>query len=419
MYLSKAEVKRYVLTALCIAGFIAVVLAWGAHPAAAAPKKPTYTISATSKPYDKKIAKWPSYNKNTRHWYVLSSYMKRFEKTNGGTLILKKGTYLIPACIQVPSNVKLVFNDGVVIKKTRSTGTKKIRPNSSMFQLIPPSKYPKTGAVGKYNGTKNVSFTGKGKVTFDMGSYPHGCCIIMAHDQNITFDNITFKNCNAHFFELDASKNVTIKNCTFQDLTGKGKTDEAINLDTPDKKTGGFSFRWSKMDKTANKNVTITGCRFKNMNRAIGTHKYSQGSGGVNMMHEDIVIKDNILENVKGYEGAIVPYNWKNVTIENNVITGTGKGNEKTFAIVAHSVIAPKIKNNKISQYMNTILIRRGFTSSGYGAPEKISVTQDQRALLGTNSYVSGSVADPKARITARASYYTSDSTSYDLKQVR
>lgn len=417
MHLSRKDLKRYGSMVFCIVGFLAVMLVWGARPASAAVKKPTYTISATSKPYNAKIAKWPTYNKNTRHWYVLRSYMQRFEKTNGGTLILKKGTYLLPACIQVPSNVKLVFNDGVVIKKTRSTGTKKIKPNSSMFQLIPPSKYPKKGSVGGYNGTKNVSFTGRGRVTFDMGSYPHGCCIIMAHDQNVTFDNITFKNCNAHFFELDASKNVTIKNCTFQDITGKGKTDEAINLDTPDKKTGGFSFQWSKMDKIANKNVTIVGCRFKNMNRAIGTHKYSQRSDGSNIMHEDIVIKDNILENVKGYEGAIVPYNWKNVTIENNKIAGSGKGNTKTYGIVAHSVVDPKIKDNQISQYMNTILIRRGFNSSGYGAPEAISVTQAQKDLLGTNSYISGSVADPKARVTARASYGTADHTAYDLKR--
>ena len=38
----------------------------------------------------------------------------------------------------------------------------------------------------------------------------------MCHNKNITLDGITFKNMKyGHFIEMDASKNVTVNNCTF------------------------------------------------------------------------------------------------------------------------------------------------------------------------------------------------------------
>ena len=39
------------------------------------------------------------------------------EKAGGGTLTIKKGTYYISNAIYVPSNTKVVFENGVVFKK--------------------------------------------------------------------------------------------------------------------------------------------------------------------------------------------------------------------------------------------------------------------------------------------------------------
>ena len=70
----------------------------------------------------------------------------------------------------------------------------------------------------------------------------------MCHNKNITLDGITFKNMKyGHFIEMDASKNVTVNNCTFTGYkASKRHTSEAVNLDTPDKKTKGFTHDWSK-----------------------------------------------------------------------------------------------------------------------------------------------------------------------------
>ena len=92
---------------------------------------------------------------------------------------------------------------------------------------------------------------------------------------------------------MDASKNVTVNNCTFTGYkASKRHTSEAINFDTPDKKTKGFTHDWSKYDCTANQNVKITKCIFSNLEKAIGTHQYS-----VKKYHTGITISDCTIKN--------------------------------------------------------------------------------------------------------------------------
>ena len=51
----------------------------------------------------------------------------------------------------------------------------------------------------------------------------------------------------------------------------------AIKLETPDSKTAEFAYPWSKTDKYANSVITITGNKFKSLNSAIGSVKYTEG----------------------------------------------------------------------------------------------------------------------------------------------
>ena len=101
-----------------------------------------------------------------------------------------------------------------------------------------------------------------------------------------------------HFIELDASKDVKVQNCKFIESKQSPKTNkEAINIDSPDKATGGFSHEWTSMDKTPVKNLAILDCTFEEIDIAIGTHKYSQvqdesGAYTITMFHEDILVKN-------------------------------------------------------------------------------------------------------------------------------
>ena len=89
-------------------------------------KKRTFTVSPKTIPCSSSYRQKPYYNKKTKQYYMINSYMRRLS-TTGGTLKLKKGTYKIPGTIYVPSNVKIVCANGVKIKKTKATGTKKVK----------------------------------------------------------------------------------------------------------------------------------------------------------------------------------------------------------------------------------------------------------------------------------------------------
>ncbi|NPC93886.1 hypothetical protein HOO54_17105 [Bacillus sp. WMMC1349] len=75
--------------------------------------------------------------------------------------MLKKVTYIITNALYVPSNLTIEVQNGVKI-------VKKNMNSKSIFQFIRPSKAAKSGVYGKYTGEKNITFQGKGTVTFDM-----------------------------------------------------------------------------------------------------------------------------------------------------------------------------------------------------------------------------------------------------------
>ena len=98
-----------------------------------------YTVKAGSSPINSSYKKLSTYNANTKQYYMLKSYLEKLEADGGGTLTLKKGTYKIPCTLYVPSNVTINLKKGVTIKKTTKTGTKKLKANNTIFELVPPS----------------------------------------------------------------------------------------------------------------------------------------------------------------------------------------------------------------------------------------------------------------------------------------
>ena len=142
--------------------------------------------------------------------------------------------------VYVPSNVTIIFKNGVKFTKGKSTGVKGWKASSSMFQLIKPSKSKKKRVYGKYNGMKNITFRGEGNAVIDMKYFNKGISIITGHNKNVTITGLTFKNIKSgHFIEMDATKNAKITDCKFYNGKGNAKK-EAINLDTPDKTTRGY-----------------------------------------------------------------------------------------------------------------------------------------------------------------------------------
>ncbi|MBQ0139079.1 MAG: right-handed parallel beta-helix repeat-containing protein [Kurthia sp.] len=311
----------------------------------------TYTVTTNSKPINKTYTTYSTYNKNTKNYYVFRALMETLEKSGGGKIIVKKGTYTLTNTIYVPSNVTIELSNGVVIKKAKKAGASSIGLSSSLFQLIAPSKSNKDGAVGSYSGTKNVKIYSKGRATIDLQKVYNSIAIIMGHNQNVTIQNIDFKNMNSgHFIEMDASKKVVVNNSTFKNSTASANyVKEAINLDTPDKFTGGFSSNWSKFDRTANMDVTIKNSVFDGLDRAIGTHKYS-GKGKINgkvytsKPHKDIKIINNKISNTRN--DAIRVNNWYKPVIKGNHFNKIGQGNSGLRGVLVSGATYPVIENN-------------------------------------------------------------------------
>ena len=282
-------------------------------------KKPTYTLTTKTKVLDTKMKRFSTYNSKTKTYYLLRSYLEKLEKTGGGKLVLKKGTYTVTNALYVPSNVTIQLEDGVEIVKGNDTGVENMLPSNSIFQFIRPSKANKKHVYGKFNGEKNIKLIGKGDATIDINYEFQSLGIVMGHNSNITIDHIQFKNMNGgHFIEMDASNHVVVKNSSFTSSQHWEDHDkEGINLDTPDLTTQGFTHDWSKYDKQANNDVLITNNVFDGLDRAIGTHKYSEGS-----LHKKVVIRNNTIQNMRS--DAIRVMNWSSPIIEKNSFTAIG-----------------------------------------------------------------------------------------------
>jgi hypothetical protein len=335
--------RRGIVALILIAGIITLcntmpLAAW------AKSKGSEYTITTKSKPCDQS-AGYTTYNKYTRDYYTILSYLKKLENEGGGTLILKKGVYQITNTLYVPSNVTIKLKDGVKLVKGTKTGTGKFEASHSIFQLCSNSNSTKKGAYKKYNGESNIAIIGEGKAEIDLNYDADTVGIMMCHNSNITISNITFSNMyRGHFIELDASKDVTITKCTFQNHKDSANNNkEAINIDTPDKVTQGFHADWSSYDKTPNKNITISDCTFKDLERAIGTHKYSEGK-----LHTNVQIINNAISNCD--QDAIRVMNWDKPVIKGNTIHNVADKKAGLRAILISGVTDPRISENVFSR---------------------------------------------------------------------
>ncbi|MFJ8246306.1 right-handed parallel beta-helix repeat-containing protein [Peribacillus asahii] len=380
------------------------------HSIEAATKK-IYTISPTTKPVNTTMLKYESYTSYTKDYYLIRSYLEKLEKEGGGTLVLKKGTYTISNVLYVPSNVTIKMKDGVKIIKGTKTGTKIFNASKSIFQLVRPSKATKSGAYGKYNGEKNISFIGEGTVTIDMKYVKDGIAIIMGHNQNIKVENIQFKNMySGHFIELDASDNVVIQDNTFIGSKASDNINkEAINLDTPDKTTEGWHQNWSKYDKTPNRNITIEYNLFEKLDRAVGTHKYSGGK-----YHDQVVLRNNYIAETRS--DAIRVMNWSNTIIEDNIIESVADGEAGKRGILASGAINPTIQNNdfyNVGRIMQFIAWKNSGPGSQYAITYNELSEENKQAFL-TNTAID--ISESIIRINNTYNEFVADTEKLQLE---
>lgn len=358
-----------------------------------------------TRPYRERYTDEDTYRGNTKGYYQLRSYMEQLEYCGGGTLTLKKGTYYISNAVCIPSNVKIVFEDGVVIKKTKAIYQTELDNHKVIFIFVSPSKEKKKESVSGYGGTHDVTMTGIGNVVIDCNNKLPGRGMDMGHCRNIVIENLTFHNqYGSHYIELNSSQNVIVRNCNFWKFRDyKGDTyKEAINIDGTDYAVNGFNHVWSKHDKTVCQNIEITNCKFTDLGTAIGSHTYVANQGQ-QCYHTNIRITNNVF--FGSTNCAIRAMNWKNVLIADNSFRDIGIQNgAKNFSIFMGGVIDATVTRNAFANVYVPVTIRQQIQyelerKAGYPISECRITDKNWEDLLRTN-VIYGAVFKAAVRYT-------------------
>lgn len=222
-----------------------------------------------------------------------------------------KGTYRLYKTVNIYSNTSL-FLDGVSLKRCFAKGAM-LKSGSK--------KYNKGG----YEAYRNISVVGG---TFDGncsdGPYAYSnksfSMIRFGHAKNVTLSNITLcNNVGSHHMEIGGVSGLTITNCKFSGYkySSTPYAKEAIQLDIIHSKTifGGYA----PYDDTPCQNVTISNCTFQNLSRAIGTH-----NAVIGVYQSGITITNNTFENIQ--DEAVLASSFKNCSITDNTMTNVGCG---------------------------------------------------------------------------------------------
>lgn len=181
-----------------------------------------------------------------------------------------------------------------------------------------------TDEYSGYSGIHDITFIGG---CIDGGGQKLKCdasMVRMGHGANITFRGVTFQNAyDAHHAEFAACRDVLFENCTFKGFYSKKKdvansaNNEALQFDVMH--TQSHFPKYPGFDDTPCKNVTVTGCTFKDLQRGLGTHSAVAGSYFTNFK-----FMNNTFSNIKGY--AMIATNFKSSEISGNVIENCGAG---------------------------------------------------------------------------------------------
>ncbi len=348
-----------------------------------------FIISPDSQPYKGWYKTYNTYNKKTKGYYLLRSYLERLDTLKGGVLVLRCGKYTVTNTLCIPSDTTIILEDGATIVKTDDTGTKNLTATASLFQTVSYTNSSKDGVFKGYKGEHDIKILGEGTATIDLNNI---ACqgIAAAHCNRLTISGISFKNMNTyHFIELAGNANVNISGNYFYGYSeSKTTRKEAINLDTPDAETHGFNQRWTSLDKTPNKNITISDNVFYNVECGIGTHKYTEDKP-----HKNVKILRNTFIDSATY--SIRCMNWDDPVIMDNSFIYSQPLESAELTVILNGVKDPVITGN-LFENLETPISFYHWKNTGYGkdyAPVYNEISESCMILLKNNYLVN--VANP------------------------
>ncbi len=226
------------------------------------------------------------------------------DANNTAVIKTPAGEYNTKKVIRLSSYIELDLTGTTLVKGNDGDKNIFVSPSNEKGGYSSLSSFTLTGGVLKYSP-----------------DYNRGNCLVrIAHANHILIDGTSFlDSVNAHDVELAACKDFTVKDCTFSGQTvNSDKTSmEALQIDILEEQQ--HFVNMYPYDDTMNYGITVTGCVFKNLYRAVGTHSLFEG-----LYQSGININNNTFENITAT--AISCSNYINTKITNNTIKNCGEG---------------------------------------------------------------------------------------------
>lgn len=273
----------------------------------------TLTKAALTAGYGRVFGVDPTYgNATTEASTHIQARLDAANTAGGGIVDVQAGVYKVTTPLTIGSNTHL-----------RGNGTVVFRRGANAQDVILLNKYD--GTTGGYAQAKNITISG---IEFDAngGTFTgNHCNVAFGHAENIVIDRCHFRNNTStwHLLEINAARNVTIRNSVFSEHTSTSTNGtEMIQLDLP----GVGAFPWfGPQDETVCENVVIEDCEFLSYNvSAIGSHSVAPS---LTKFHHDITIRRCYFkpgETAASY--AIKSLWWYDTSVEDNTVVGGLRG---------------------------------------------------------------------------------------------
>ena len=271
------------------------------------------------------------------------------------------GTYYLPQALRVYSNTHIILDDNATLVRIDDGVNKNIIHNVDANGAM--------DQTGGYEMSENITIEGG---IFDGGDVSGATkaadLVRIDHAKNVTIKNCTFQNVyDCHHLELIGVKKAVVSGCTFKNfIYRRGEESnymlarEALQLETAwTDDINDPSKAWAKgsvIDGTSCKSVKVTGCTFDNIPCCVGQHHFSEDG---NYRNEDIEISNNTLtykSSIKNGKTAITCCGMDRLKVFGNVIDGDYK-----FMMHVDEADDVLIQNNKLSNgYQNGIMVDGG-----------------------------------------------------------
>lgn len=224
------------------------------------------------------------------------------------TVRVPAGSYKLSGMTHIHSNTTLSMY-GVTLTCTASAGDFNMLVSGTV-------SYVNSGKCSGYRGFENITIEGG---VWDGNTKNEKTHMRLFHATNVTVRDVTLKGGkNNHQLEVAAIDKFKVINCTFRDMaksTGATKR-EALQLDLA---VHSSIYPEIILDGTMMRNVEVTGCKFINVSRGIGSHSLLQGA-----YLENIRITGNTFTNVE--QECVTALNYYKADISGNTMTNCGAG---------------------------------------------------------------------------------------------